>query len=94
MSLCLVSKLVQHYYRPQRSWGKVMFLHVSEILFKGGGVVVSQHALQQVSEGGVGVVSQHALWVSRPIAREEVEGSGLGEGGSRPTPGKGPPGPQ
>ena len=24
-------------YRPQRSWGKVMFLHVSEILFTGGG---------------------------------------------------------
>ena len=25
-------------YRPQRSWGKVMFLHVSVILFTGGGV--------------------------------------------------------
>ena len=25
------------YYRPQRSWGKVMFLHVSVILFTGGG---------------------------------------------------------
>ena len=37
-------------YRPQRSWGKVMFLHVSVILFTG---VLSQHALQ--------VVSQHAL---------------------------------
>ena len=24
------------YYRPQRSWGKVMFLHLSVILFKGG----------------------------------------------------------
>ena len=24
------------YYRPQRSWGKVMFLHVSVILFTGG----------------------------------------------------------
>ena len=23
---------LQHYYRPQRSWGKVMFLHVSVIL--------------------------------------------------------------
>ena len=27
------------YYRPQRSWGTVMFLHVSEILFTGGGEV-------------------------------------------------------
>ena len=39
------------YYRPQRSWGKVMFLHVCVVLFTGG--VLSQHALQ--------VVSQHAL---------------------------------
>ena len=27
------------YYRPQRSWGKVMFLHVSVILFTGGCLV-------------------------------------------------------
>ena len=46
------------YYRPQRSWGKVMFLHVCVILFTGGLLsqhalqVVSQHALQQVSRGG------------------------------------------
>ena len=26
----------EHFYRPQRSWGKVMFLHVSVILFTGG----------------------------------------------------------
>ena len=41
-------------YRPQRSSGKVMFLHVSVILFTGG--LVSQHALQ--------VVSQHVLQIS------------------------------
>ena len=44
-------------YRPKRSWDKVMFLHVSVILFMAG--VVSQHALQ--------VVSQHALQVSRGL---------------------------
>ena len=33
-----------HHYRPQRSCGKVMFLHLSVILFTGG---VSQHALGQ-----------------------------------------------
>ena len=32
-----------HHYRPQRSYGKVMFLHLSVILFTGG--CVSQHAL-------------------------------------------------
>ena len=26
-----------HFYRPQRSWGKIMFLHVSLILFMEGG---------------------------------------------------------
>ena len=26
-----------HFYRPQRSWGKVIFLHVSVILFTGEG---------------------------------------------------------
>ena len=44
-----------------------MFLQVSVILFTGG---------------GGGVVSQHALQLSRPTAREEVEGSGFGGGGS------------
>ena len=31
-------------YRPQRSWGKVMFLHVCVILFTGGGSA-SVHAV-------------------------------------------------
>ena len=26
----------KYHYRPQRSWGKVMFLHLSVILFTGG----------------------------------------------------------
>ena len=47
-------------YRPQRSWGKVMFLHVSLILFTGGwgvgGWIPSMHCR---------VVSQHALQFSR-----------------------------
>ena len=93
-------KLTVNYYRLQRCWGKVMFLHVSVILFTRG--VVSQHTLQQVSRGVVSqhalqVVSQHALQqvsgvsqnalqVSRSIPKGEVEGSGWG-GVSRPTPG-------
>ena len=32
-----------HFYRPQRSWGKVMFLQVSVILFTGG-LSASVHA--------------------------------------------------
>ena len=31
------------FYHLQRSWGKVMFLHVSVILFTGGGVSASVH---------------------------------------------------
>ena len=41
-------------YRPQRSWAKVIFLHLSVILLTGGWV--SQHALQVRSvPGGVGI---------------------------------------
>ena len=32
-----LQRMANCYYRPQRSWGKVMFLHVSVILFTGGG---------------------------------------------------------
>ena len=28
-------RMDEHFYRPQRSWDKVMFLHVSVILFRG-----------------------------------------------------------
>ena len=34
-----------YYYRPQRSWGKVMFLHVSVILFTGGSRSLSMGGL-------------------------------------------------
>ena len=62
------------YYRPQRSWGKVIFSQVSVILFMGG---LSQHALQLVSQHALqqvpgGVISQHALQVSRPTTKGEV----------------------
>ena len=59
--------LKRFYYRPQRSWGKVMFLHVWVILFTGG--VLSQHALQQVSGG---VLSQHALQMVSQHALQQV----------------------
>ena len=70
------------FYRLQRSWGKVMFLHLytSVILFTGGEGVVSQHALQ--------VVSQHALQVSRPTPRGKLKGLAWG-GVSRSTPRRG-----
>ena len=45
----------------KRSCGKVMFLHLSVILFKGGGVYLSMH--------WTGVVPQHAMGRSR-LSRE------------------------
>ena len=51
----MVESLVRHQFPVIGSWGKVMFLHVSVILFTGGGGVVSQHALQQVSGVGGGI---------------------------------------
>ena len=73
---------ITHFYRPQRSWGKVIFLHVSVILFTvGGGGYPSMHcrwypSMPCRSRGGV--LSQHALQVSRPTPMREVEGSGQG----------------
>ena len=32
-----------YYYRPRRSWGKVMFLHVCDSVHKGGGCYPSMH---------------------------------------------------
>ena len=43
-----------HIYRQQRSWGKVMFLHVCVILFTGGACVVA---------GGVCVVAGGHAWL-------------------------------
>ena len=37
-SLCEQKIWIYHIYRPQRSWGKVMFLQASVILLTGGGV--------------------------------------------------------
>ena len=72
-TLSLGGRGVAASYCPQRSWGKVMFLHVSVILFTVGGIPACLAA-------GLhwGVVSQHALQVSRPTPKGEVEGSGLG----------------
>ena len=35
---------IYYYYRPQRSWGKVVFSQASVILLTGGGVSASVHA--------------------------------------------------
>ena len=62
-------------YRPQRSWGKVIFSQASVILSTGGGVV-SQHALQEVSQHALqqgGVLSQHALQVVSQHALQQGE---------------------
>ena len=76
-------------YRPQRSWGKVMFLHVSVILFTGLGLGVWLGGSRPRPRGKLGV------WpggVSRPRPRGEVGGlarqcPGPHQGGSRPTSG-------
>ena len=57
------------FYRPQRSWGKVMFLHMSAILFRGGGVCHNPpptpeqaHTLEQASPSG-----QAPPWAAPPL---------------------------
>ena len=41
LTFIVAQKYYYYYYRPQRSWGKVVFLHVSVILFTGRGVCLS-----------------------------------------------------
>ena len=82
-----IANFLKPSYRPQRSWGKVMFLHVSVILFTGG--VVSQHALQ-VSGGSPGPHPGGRLrgLLVRGVCWPTPWGSpGPHQGVSRPTPG-------
>ena len=65
-------------YRPQGSWGKVIFSKASVILSTGGGVL-SQHPLQVVSQHALqGVLSQHALQV---VSQHALQGEVPGPGG-------------
>ena len=70
-----------------------MILHVSVILFTGGGsgipVCIAGGIPAGLAAGLQGVVSQHALQGSRPTPRGEVEGSVL-RGSPGPHPGGSP----
>ena len=57
---------LMNFYHPQRSWGKVMFLHVCMILFKGG-------------DGGGGCYpNMHCRWyLSMPYTRFALQEKGL-----------------
>ena len=77
------------FYRPQRSWGKVIFLEVcfKNSVYGGGGVgggVSRPRPRGEVGESGWGCLGPHpggmlGVWpggVSRPTSREEIGGSG------------------
>ena len=53
-------------YRPQRSWGKVMFLHMSVILFTGGGSAPLHAGIhpprEQTAPLGPGTPQRSACW--------------------------------
>ena len=79
------------HYRPQPSWGKVMFLHVSVILFTGGGgggiPACIAGSIPACLAGGIPACLTGGIpaclaglggRVSRPTPRGEVEGSGQG----------------
>ena len=74
----------KYIYRPQTKFAKVMFLHVSVILFTGMGLV-SQHVLQVSRPTPRGKVEGSGLGGLQAHTKGEIEGSGLG-GVSRPTP--------
>ena len=80
--------LSSNYYRPKRSYGKVMFLHVSVILFGGGGDVsvlacTTGHMTRGVCPGGLcpGGVSVQAGSLSRGVSVQGVSVRGSLSGG-------------
>ena len=78
---------IPYFYRPQRSWGKVIFSEacVKNSVHMGRGVVVSQHALQVSRPTPSGKLRGLALGVPGP---HQGGGKlrGLAWGASRPTP--------
>ena len=56
-----------HFYRPQQSWGKVMFVHVSVILFTGG-------CLPQCMLGYTHPLGRHLPWVGPPGRHAPIPG--------------------
>ena len=82
-----------HLYRPQRSWGKVIFSQASVILFTGGGGIPACIAggipaclagFQAHTQGGS--LGGSGRGVSRPTPKGEVEGDLARGGVSRLTP--------
>ena len=69
--------LTLNYYRPQRSWGKIIFSQASVILLTGGvlllGVLLGRGLLGEVSAPGGG-----AWWIPPP-------GTATAAGGTHPT---------
>ena len=81
------------FYRPQRSWGKVMFLHVSVILFTGGGGIPACIAggipacLAAGLGGGIPACLAGRFPGPQPGGKlRGLAGGGWGGGVSRPTP--------
>ena len=84
------------YYRPQRSWGKVMFLHLSVILFTGEGGVWSPG---QTPPGTDTPLGRHppgqtlpCPWQTPPLGQTPHPGRQTHTPLSRPPPGRHPPG--
>ena len=64
------------YYRPQRSWAKVMFLHVSVILLTGGCTWSSHRGVYLVwsrGEGGGCTWSRGCTWQTPPRTRYNLQ---------------------
>ena len=67
------------FYRPQRSWAKVLFLHLSVILLTGGVVVWSRGDLQFFG-GGLQFLGGLQFFGGSPIFREVSNFGGRGWG--------------
>ena len=74
-----IKQNTSYLYRPQRSWGKVMFLHVSVILFTGGGSS-GPHPGEVEGSGWGAFPGPHQGGISRPTPGGVSPGKHLGGG--------------
>ena len=72
-----------NYYRPQRSWGKVMFLHVSVILFTGGGLPHCMLRYTPPDQKQAPTQSRHPLGSGTPGTRHPPAHCMLGDTGNK-----------
>ena len=74
-----------YFYRPQRSCGMVMFLHLSVILSTGGGLCVWQTPPGQTPPAGRHPLGRHPPWANTHLEQSHPPETATAADGTHPT---------